>query len=355
LLANNPVADTGYGIDRYCFELSERVRRYFNLTILSQGTLSNILYWGVKEIILPIKTIPVRADVYHAASPQLAKAALLFHKFPLVTTFHDLIPIKESLTSFYQKKLNFSASVRFQYLRICSRIAVRSDILIAPFEVTRRDLISTLGVNPNKIRIISYGVNTNRFRPLKLSNNMLKKKEGKKIVLFVGGFSTAKGTDVLMEAFKTVVEKFSKVELWICGKWFFFDGIKLAKNLGILEHIRFLGHIPEDKLPIYYNLADVVVMPSKIGFCLPILEGMACKKAIITSDTPDIKEIVGDSVITVFPNDVDKLAELICYVLTDEALREELAYKAYQKANCLSWDNIAKKTMDVYLELVNNE
>ena len=53
-------------------------------------------------------------------------------------------------------------------------------------------------------------------------------KMGKRVVFFVGGFNPRKGIDKLMEAFSRVVKEQPNVELWICGKWNFFDGWALA-------------------------------------------------------------------------------------------------------------------------------
>jgi glycosyltransferase involved in cell wall biosynthesis len=224
-------------------------------------------------------------------------------------------------------------------------------LIIAPFEVTRKDIISKLNVSPKKIRIICYGVDTAIFKPLKLTERYPAKKGGKNVVFFVGGFNPRKGTDKLMEAFSKVVKEQPNVELWICGKWNFFDGRALAKKLGILNHVKVLGHVPDSLLPLYYNLADLVVLPYRIGFSLPVLEAMACGKAVITSDTADLKEVVGGFVEAVCPTDVEKLAGAISFILSNESVRAEMGERAYVKAQSLSWDRMAIKTLDVYSEL----
>jgi glycosyltransferase involved in cell wall biosynthesis len=342
--------NTGHGIDRYSFELSKRINREHRLRVLSQGELPNAVYWALKELIFPIKALPFHADVYHAVSQQNAKVAILTVKRPLVTTIHDLIAFKNSLTTFYQGAIS-GFSPQLEYMRLCTLIAVRSDLIIAPFEVTRRDLTSILKVSDKKIRLISYGVDNGLFKPLKLSDSQISKKGGKKVVFFVGGFSVKKGVDTLMKAFSLLSKKEKNIELWICGKWNFFDGAYLAKELGIVDSVKVLGHVPESLLPLYYNLADLIVLPYRIGFSLPVLEAMACGKAVITSDTPDLQEIVGGSVEMVSPIDVTKLAASMDYLLSDASVRVELGQRAYERAQLLSWDIVARKTMDVYLEL----
>ena len=343
--------NTGHGIDRYSLELSRRINHNNRLTILSQGNLSSGVYWAFNELILPMKTLSVHADVYHAVSQQIGKAAIFTMKRPLVTTIHDLIPFKDSLTAFYTKEELQGDSIRFRYMRLCTWIAARSDLIIVPFEITRKDVSLKLKVSEKKIRVITYGVNTEVFRPLKLSSSENAKKGGKRVIFTVGGFNPRKGTDKLMEAFAIVVKEQPDVELWICGKWNFFDGMALAKKLGIQNQIRDLGHIPDSALPLYYNLADLVVLPYRVGFSLPVLEAMSCGKAVITSDTSDLKEIVGGFVEAVCPIDVDKLADSMSNLLSSDSEREDLAKRAFGRAQLLSWDNMAKKTMEVYSEL----
>jgi glycosyltransferase involved in cell wall biosynthesis len=351
MLTSDSKIETGHGIDRYSLELGKRIKKSCNLQVVSQSNLSNSFYLGVQELTFPVKMLPVRADVYHAVSQQIAKAAVLAMKRPLVTTIHDLIPFKDSLTAFYQDKGVSGDSIRFRYMRFCTLIAAKSDLIIAPFEVTRKDIVSKLNVSAKKIRLISYGVDTKIFKPFKLTTGEDAVKRGKRIVFFVGGFNPRKGIDKLMEAFQGVAKEQPNVELWICGKWNFFDGWALAKKLGILNKVKVLGHVPEALLPLYYNLADLVVLPYRIGFSLPVLEAMACGKAVITSDTPDLKEIVGGFVETVCPIDAEKLRESISYILSNNSLRDDLAERAYGKAQLLSWDSMANKTVEVYREL----
>lgn len=343
--------NTGHGIDRYSLELTRRIIHNHRLNLLSQGNLSNGVYWALNELILPMKTLSVHADVYHAVSQQIAKAAIFTMKRPLVTTIHDLIPFKDSLTAFYTDEELLGDSIRFRYMRFCTLIAAKSDLIIAPFKVTREDIVSKLKVSPKKIRIISYGVDKNFFRPIKLTPKETAKKGGKRVIFTMGGFNPRKGTDKLLEAFSEIVKEQPNVELWICGKWNFFHGRALMNKLGIEDHVKVLGHVPDSRLTLYYNLADLVVLPYRVGFSLPVLEAMACGKAVITSDTPDLKEIVGGYVEAVCPTDVEKLEESMSYFLSHDSARTDLGQRALDKVQSLSWDSMAAKTMDVYSEL----
>jgi hypothetical protein len=70
--------NTGHGIDRYALELSRRINHNNRLTVLNQGNLSNGASWAVNELIQPMKTLSLHADVYHAVSQQIAKDNIYF-------------------------------------------------------------------------------------------------------------------------------------------------------------------------------------------------------------------------------------------------------------------------------------
>jgi len=279
-------------------------------------------------------------------------------KGPLVTTVHDLIPYSDSLTSFYQKDVSdLIARLRLAYMRWSTWFVRKSDLIIVPFEITKMDLVRTLHVPRKEVKVIPYGVDTETFRPAKETHGLESSATAAHIpkkILFVGGLSKAKGADVLMRAFSMVQKEFKNSELLVMGDWRFFDASELVGALGIEDKVKFLGHVKEALLPQCYNSADVVVLPSKIGFSLPILEGMACGKVVITSDTPDIKEIVADSALLVSPTDPDQLARTIMTVLGDDEFREQIAQRAFSRSKLFTWDAMALKTLEVYREVLGS-
>jgi glycosyltransferase involved in cell wall biosynthesis len=305
----------------------------------------------VKEVVFQFRGLTSKADIYHALCQDNAKTAVFFKKRPLIVTFHDLIFSPSSITRFYIKdeKISLRAQLNYAYMNFCANIAKRSDIIIAPFEITKQDLVNIYKVKPEKIRLINYGVDADFFKP---NPEITSYKKQKKIILFIGGGLPAKGCDTLMKAFSIVEKKIKNCELWIIGRFSVFDVPVFAKELKIEGKVKYIGYVPEGELPKYYNLCDIFVFPTKIGFCLQILEAMACGKAIITSDTPDIKEVVDDSALMVSPIDVNKIASCIIDLLSNEEKRKMLEEKARARAILFNWDKVAQKTIEVYLELV---
>ncbi len=90
----------------------------------------------------------------------------------------------------------------------------------------------------------------------------------------------------------------------------------LAQQLGMAERVHFLGQLDDAELPHAYCSADVLVMPSlHEGFCVPVIEAMACGLPVIASRSAALPETVGDAGLTFTPSDVDDLVRQLGRVL----------------------------------------
>ena len=119
--------------------------------------------------------------------------------------------------------------------------------------------------------------------------------------------------------------------------------------LGLENAVHFLGPVPEADLPVLYAGAAVFVFPSLYeGFGLPPLEAMACGTPVVTSNTSNLPEVVGDAGIMVAPRDVRALAEAMERVLMDEHLRAKLRTKGVERAKQFTWERAAQETFGVY-------
>ncbi len=104
----------------------------------------------------------------------------------------------------------------------------------------------------------------------------------------------------------------------------------LAEQLGLAQRVHFLGQLDTDELPRAYRSADVLVMPSvHEGFCLPVIEAMACGLPVVASRSAALPETVGDAGLTFAPNDVEDLIRQLRRVLATvpEALESEAQAK----------------------------
>jgi glycosyltransferase involved in cell wall biosynthesis len=126
--------------------------------------------------------------------------------------------------------------------------------------------------------------------------------------------------------------------------------------------VSFPGYIEDADLPALLSGATAFVFPSLYeGFGIPVLEAGACGVPVITSNTSSLPEVAGDpaagsgqaAALLVDPHDVDAIAEAMRRLVTDDALREDLARRGLANVQRFSWEKCARETLAVLLEAGN--
>jgi glycosyltransferase involved in cell wall biosynthesis len=126
---------------------------------------------------------------------------------------------------------------------------------------------------------------------------------------------------------------------------------ELSKNR---DDIVFTGYLSDEKLVEYYNKASLFVFPSFFeGFGIPPLEAMACGCPCVVSNVASLPEVCGDSAYYVNPYDIEDIARGIETVLSDEKLREDLIKKGFENIKRFSWEESAKKIVQIIREIKN--
>lgn len=110
--------------------------------------------------------------------------------------------------------------------------------------------------------------------------------------------------------------------------------------------------VSEKELDRLYKNASLYVFPSlSEGFGLPPLEAMARGVPVVSSNATCLPEILGDAALYFNPLDIDDMAEKIKKALLDEDLKEKLVKRGYEQIKKYSWEKMAKKTLDLYLNV----
>ena len=136
--------------------------------------------------------------------------------------------------------------------------------------------------------------------------------------------------------------------------WLYEDVLAEIKNLGIEDHVKFLGFVNDADLPALYRAARVFAFPSIYeGFGLPVLEAMAAGTPVVTSNASSIPEVVGECGLMVDPLDVDGLAAALRAAWTDDAYRADVIPRAIRRAKSFSWQKAAAQLMDVYEDVMS--
>ena len=239
-------------------------------------------------------------------------------------------------------------------------VAGEADRIICAGEGEKEMLVGLYGAQPNRVSIVPCGVDTMRFRPMKKARVRCKlgMPEDEPVILFVGRIEPLKGIDVLIRAAAQIESPF---RLLVVGgdekdaerKQGLMD---LASEMGVAERVKFLDAVPHKDLPLYYNAADVCVVPSYYeSFGLVAVEAMACGVPVIASRVGGLKETVldGRTGYLVPWRCPEPFAERLELLLSNETLRRSMGREARAAAERFRWSEVAARVEDVYHDLVS--
>jgi glycosyltransferase involved in cell wall biosynthesis len=160
-----------------------------------------------------------------------------------------------------------------------------------------------------------------------------------RVAMYVGRLDGWKGVDTFLEsaAFLPV-----GVEAVVIGG----DPAQVEERLRQYPSVRFIGYRPYRELPDNQSAADILVVPNtakdivSVRYTSPLklFAHMASGRPVVASDLPSIREIAGDTVAYVIPDDPKALAEAIGATLLDPVTAHARARRAMERVHRYSWD-----------------
>ncbi len=294
-------------------------------------------------------------DVIHSHYWLSGLAALqlaIDHCSPLVHMFHTLSKVKE----FYFGSPD-SADTFFRPDGE-RRIIEGADAIIGATPEELQLMEKLYGRSPTLYAVAPPGVDTTTFRPL--DRDACRQELGlgpERVILFVGRVDRIKGLDTLLysvAACTTAADRGVRL-LVVGGSRDAETGEiprlrRLASTLGIAPDVRFVGSVSPDRLPVYYNAADLCAIPSAYeSFGMVATEAMAC-------GTPVVGFRVGGLAGTIQDAQTGFLAEP--GIVTDFTAKLRMALESTDLAAMgvhacwsvqrYSWDSVVDRTLDVY-------
>jgi len=231
------------------------------------------------------------------------------------------------------------------------KLAIISNAVIAVSQSVKHELVSRYDIDPNKVRVIHNGVNVHDCQPSQDRQN---------IFLYIGRQTAHKGLPYLLQAFAQFARSHGKYELVIVGERL--EGgidpslIHLSKELGIYERVKFTGRLPERRTIEILGRVKCLVLPSLAeAFGMTVLEAMASETPVIATHVGGIPEVVrnGRNGLLVPPADADSLSEAMERIASDSRLRRKLAEAGRRSCKRFTWDEMAKRTVEVYGEALS--
>ncbi|HWF09653.1 MAG TPA: glycosyltransferase family 1 protein [Bryobacteraceae bacterium] len=293
----------------------------------------------------------IRAD-----SPDLIHVqytAPLLVGIPTVVTVHDV--------SFIEHPEYFTGTRRSQLRLTVGRTVRRAARILTVSEFSRDAILRAYDIPAEKVRVIPNAANP-EFRVVgrEKAQAAVRDRLGfdAPFIFSVGDLQPRKNQIGLIAAFSKLLTECPQLthHLVLTGKetWFTPKVREAARACGFASRIHFTGFVSDENLLELYNACDCFVFPSFYeGFGLPILEAMACGRAVACSNTSSMPEVADGAGLLFDPYQTPEITRALKDILLDAELRGRMERLGLQRAAAFTWKKSARATLDVYKEVVN--
>jgi glycosyltransferase involved in cell wall biosynthesis len=303
------------------------------------------LWWEQAGILLAGRR--ARIDLLH--SPYWTNP--LWSPWPTVVTVHDVIQL---VLPEYQ----MLARQRV-YFGLVTRALRRATAIITVSECSRRDLVRTVGVPPERVFVVENAIPESLHRVAdeeQLAAVRAHYGLGERFVLYLGANDLRKNLNRLIRAYAALPRPLRDThQLVVAGRqWphdhpLYPDPKKVVRELGLEDRVVFTGGIPEEEKAALLSAATVFAFPSLYeGFGLPVLEAMACGTPVLTANSSSLPEVTGDAAVLVDPTSVEAIGDGLAALLESPERRQELAERGIERASRYRWSEVAERTIQVY-------
>jgi glycosyltransferase involved in cell wall biosynthesis len=280
--------------------------------------------------------------------------APLYCPVPVVVSVHDV--------SFLEHPEYFTRSRAWQLRYTVRRTVLSAARVLTPSEFSKRSIIKAYGLSEDKVRVMPNAVSSS-FRPVPrpASKKWVEANFSYSFpfVLTVGDLQPRKNHLKLIEAFEQMLRAHPNLphHLVLVGKetWYSHTVRTAAEKSPVSGRIHFTGFVEDDELLKLYGACDLFVYPSLYeGFGLPILEAMACGRAVACSNTSAMPEVADSSGLLFDPHSVPEMVRAMRDLLLDSELRTRMERLGTQRATMFSWEKSARDTLSVYYEIAGH-
>jgi glycosyltransferase involved in cell wall biosynthesis len=214
-------------------------------------------------------------------------------------------------------------------LKILTQAALRrADRIVCDSRILKCEIIQ-MGIRPEKISIIQFGVDTQRFSPAQRNDELRTRLaiSNAPIVTCIRSLKPVYNVSTVIRTIPLVLAKAPQAQFIIAG-----DGsqstylVELANSLNISANVHFMGQIAHHEIPKLLASSDVYVSTSlSDSTSLSLQEAMACGLPTVVSDLPANREWVkdGESGYIRSARDVQDIAECIITLLNNPSQRQE--------------------------------
>src|SRR5215813_5673215 len=270
-------------------------------------------------------------------------------RIPVVCTIHDVTPVVMP---------SHSLKVTLWQRTLLRSSAKRARAIIAVSECSKNDLLRIYGIPGSRVFVVYNGYDKTNFNDEPADSERQKSllsrlRLDKPYSLHHGVIQPRKNLKRLIEAWRLLCSRNPNLEfdLVLAGPrgWEYNDILAAGSNGAATSgRLLFPGVLDDSDLATLIKGASLVVMPSLYeGFCLPMVEAMACGVPTIASNNSCLPEISGGVLKYFDPLSIEEMAACMEQALEDDVLRQGLIQEGKKRAASFDWTTCAEKTLAV--------
>jgi glycosyltransferase involved in cell wall biosynthesis len=310
---------------------------------------------------------------YHGGLfPVLPLLLRLFGK-KVVITMHSIMPtffLTWPLFEKYGAGHKLVGLKRLLTIFVTRLTGIFSSKVIVHTEVARNTLIRDYGFAAEKVQVMPHGTDLQVF---KFSGRDAKRQlglDGVNVLLFFGFIHPRKGVENALRALPKILKKYPNTKFVVAGTCHGYVSSKgraymnylerLSESLQLKPSVQFnKKFIPDNDLPLYFAAADIFILPYTeegiIGASGALSMVASVGKPVVASKIYRFSDVIdGENGLLVPCGNADALAEAVIGLLADPSLRKKIGQnlRRFARRNC--WKNVSRRTLALYLKLLNS-
>lgn len=227
------------------------------------------------------------------------------------------------------------------------KLARKCKAIITCSENSKKEIAEYMDVDEHKIFVCPWGVDRNVFRPQEFKKNAFS--GDKPFFLSVSCDIGRKNTVSVVRAYERFSRNCPEHELILVWRNPSEEVLDIVSRANLRDKVHFASGITDEELSNLYASATATFFPSKYeGFGLPLLESMVSGTPVVTCRNSSLEEVGGEAAIYVEPEDVGSMCNLMERFENNDFDMEEISKNSIAQASKFTWDDCAKKTIDVY-------
>jgi glycosyltransferase involved in cell wall biosynthesis len=293
-------------------------------------------------------------DFLHSLSP----VAPLFGAKRLILTVHDLQPFTTQEEGAPVRHPTPSTIASLFHRITFPHFVRKATWLITVSQATKDVLARFFPEVEHKAITVHSGVEKTFFQPTEVTiAQMVSKKLDlpPQFILYIGSAQPNKNLPAMIRAFdrcrRESAGRLDNVQFLLVTPHdrYSAGSAKLARQMGLQDHVRLLGPVTEEEKRILYSRALLLFSVTRgEGFGFPIVEAQASGLPVLAANDASVPEVTGNTAMLVDPHDEERIASALGELLLDENTRSVLSAAGRTNVERFSWEQTARKVRDIY-------